>query len=79
LGRAHPIKVDFPRTILGSLAPLVERAAKMPKGSIKGILDSVKADSIGDAMPIRAILPRRPLPYRQAVEQALISSPASGI
>jgi len=79
VGRPHPIKIDFPRTILGSLAPLVERAAKMPKGSIKGILDSVKADSIGDAMPIRAILPRRPLPYRQAVERALISSPTSGI
>jgi len=77
LGRPHPFKIDFPRTILGSLAPLVERAAKMPKGSIKGILDSVKADSVGDPKPIRSILPRRPLPYRQAVERALISSPTS--
>ncbi len=78
LGRPHPIKIDLPRTIVGLLAPFVERTAKMPKGSIKGILDSVKTDSIGNAMPIRAILPRRPLPYRQAVKQALTSSPTSG-
>ncbi len=79
LGRPHPFKIDLPRAIVGSLAPLVERAAKMPKGSIKGILDSVKVDSIGDAMPIRAILSRRPLPYRKAVEQALTSAPTSRI
>jgi len=28
-------------------------------------------DAAGDSMPIRAILPRPPLPYRQAVEKAL--------
>ncbi len=79
LGRRHPMKIDLPSTILGSLAPLVERAAKMPKGSLKGIMDSVKTDSIGDPMPIRAILPRRPLPYREAVERAFISSRTAGM
>ena len=71
LGRRHPIKIDLPRAVMGTLAPLAERAAKMPKGAVKAFLDSVEADSVGDPEPIRAILPRLPVPYRQAVERAL--------
>jgi uncharacterized protein YbjT (DUF2867 family) len=79
LGRRHPTRIDLPRAILGTLAPLVERAAKLPKGAIKAILDSVETDSVGDPEPIRAILPRRPVPYRQAVEHALTTSRATGV
>ncbi len=71
LGRHHPIKIHVPRTLLGALAPVIERVSKLPKGSIKGLVDSMKADAIGDPTPIRTILPRKPLPYRQAVERAL--------
>ena len=71
LGRGHPLKLNVPRILLSTLAPLIERAAKLPKGAMKGFLDSLKTDAIGDPMPIRAILPRSPLPYRQAMEQAL--------
>ena len=74
LGRHHPIKIDVPRTLLRALAPLIERAGKLPKGSIKGVLDGLQTDLNGDPMPIRAILPRPPLPYRQAVERALSSA-----
>ena len=74
LGRRHPGKFHIPRTLLGALAPLIERMSKFPKGALKGFLDSMKADVIGDPMPIRTILPRPPLSYRQAVEGALISS-----
>ena len=74
LGRSHPGKFKLPRTLLGAFAPLIERMSKFPKGSIKGMLDSLKTDAIGDPMPIRTILPRSPLSYRQAVERALISS-----
>ena len=74
LGRRHPAKIDLPRPIMGTLAPLAERAAKMPKGAMKAVLDSFETDSVGDPKPIRAILPRRPLPYRQAVERALTVS-----
>ena len=71
LGRPHPRKIHFPRRLLGALAPLIERAGKLPKGALKGLLDGMTDDLIGDPTPIRAILPRPPLPYRQAVEQAI--------
>jgi hypothetical protein len=71
LGRLHPGKFHIPRTFLIAVAPLIERMSKFPRGSIKGLLDGVEIDLTGDPMPIRAILPRPPLPYRLAVEQAL--------
>lgn len=71
LGRPHPRKVHVPRRLLRSLAPLIERAGKLPNGAIKGLLDGMRDDLIGDPMPIRAILPRPLLPYRQAVERAI--------
>jgi uncharacterized protein YbjT (DUF2867 family) len=77
LGRPHPSKVHLPPALLGTLAPLIERLSKLPKGSMKGLVDSTKADAIGDPMPIRALLPRPPLPYRQAVERALTGSSAT--
>ena len=77
LGRKHPRKIHIPRAFLGALAPFIERRTKAPKGAIKGFLDGMKADMIGDPTPIRAILPRTPLPYRQAVERALTGSRAS--
>ncbi len=77
LGRHRPIKIDIPRTLLKALAPLIERAGKLPKGAIKGVLDGRGTDLDGDPMPIRTILPRPPLSYRQAVEQALTGSVSS--
>ncbi len=74
LGRHHPIKLDVPRTLLRAVAPLIERAGKLPKGSIKGVLDGIQTDLNGDPMPIRSILPRPPLSYRQAVQRALSGS-----
>ena len=72
LSRKHPLKIHLPGPILSALAPLIERMSKLPRGSIRGLLDGMKADAIGDPMPIRALLPRPPLPYRKAVEQALL-------
>jgi uncharacterized protein YbjT (DUF2867 family) len=71
LGRKHPLKLDFPRRLLQAVAPLIERAGKLSKGAIQGVLDGLEIDLDGDPMPIRAILPRPPLTYRQAVAQAL--------
>lgn len=74
LGRKHPTKISLPITLLRPFAPLIERMTKSPKGAIKGIFDSLKSDAVGDPTPIRKILPRPPLPYRQAVERALNQS-----
>ncbi len=71
LGRGHPIKLDAPVGLLRAFAPLIERTTKMPKGSIKGVLDTNMPDAIGNPMPIRAILPRTLLDYPRALKRAL--------
>ena len=71
LGRPHPFKIHVPQALLGALAPLFERLGKYPRGSIKGLMDGLDIDLDGDPLPIRAIVPRPPLSYRQAVERAL--------
>lgn len=70
LGRRPPIKLDLPRAILGALAATIERRAGLPKGAIKDLLAGGSAMD-GDPTPIRAVLPRAPMTYRQAVERAL--------
>lgn len=71
LGRRRPIKLQIPPALLGALAPVIERASKMPKGSFRGLVDSLDADMSGDPTPIRALLPRQLLTYRQAAERAM--------
>lgn len=71
LGRSHPRKVNLPRVFLSALAPLIERMGKLPNGAMKGLLDSLDGEAMGDPLSIRAILPRPLLSFRQAVERAL--------
>ncbi len=70
-GHRHPRKIHIPLSLLRLAAPLIERLAKSPKGSIKGALDGLGEDLIGDPSAIRKILPHQPLSYKQAVERAL--------
>lgn len=74
LGRPHPFKAHLPAGLLSVLAPLIERLAHMPRGAIRGLADGVDGDLTGDVRPIRALLPRPPMSYRQAVEAALAES-----
>lgn len=71
LGRRPPLKLKIPPALLGALAPAIERAGKLPKGAMKGLADSLEADASGDPRPIRALLPRALLSFRQAAKQAL--------
>ena len=71
VGHRHPKKIHISLALLRLAAPLIERIAKAPKGSIKGALDGLGEDLIGDPSAIRTLLPRKPLSYRQAVAQAL--------
>ncbi len=71
LGRQQPRKIHIPRPLLGALAPLVERLTKVPRGALSDFLGGAETDLIGDPAPIRALLPRTPLPYRQAVDHTL--------
>ncbi|MCF0055028.1 SDR family oxidoreductase [Dyadobacter sp. CY356] len=70
-GRPHPKKIHISLALLRLAAPLIERVSKAPKGAIKGALDSLGQDMIGDSSAIRALLGRRPLSYKQAVDLAL--------
>jgi uncharacterized protein YbjT (DUF2867 family) len=71
LSKKHPLKLHIPRPVTATLAPLIERMAKLPKGAMSGLIESMKDEATGDPTPIRQILPRPPLSYRDAVERAL--------
>ncbi len=71
LSRRPPVKFQIPRPLLSALAAPIERIGKLPRGALKGLLDSLKVDGVGDPLPIRALLPRPLLSFRQAAEQAL--------
>ncbi|TDO23798.1 SDR family oxidoreductase [Pedobacter duraquae] len=71
VGHAHPKKLHIPLGLLQFAAPLIERIAKSPKGAIKGALGGLGSDLVGDPSPIRKLLPRKPLTYKQAVARAL--------
>ena len=71
LGGRDPVKVQIPRALLGALAPLVERVSKLPLGAVKGFVDSLDTDAVGNPTPIRALLPRPLLSFRQAAKRAL--------
>jgi uncharacterized protein YbjT (DUF2867 family) len=71
LGKRAPWKLHVPIGILAFLAPVIERLARLPRGAIKGIADALGHDGIADPKPIRALLPRPPVPYREAVLRAL--------
>lgn len=71
LGRSHPFKVHIPLVILRVLAPFIERIAKMPKGAMKGIVNTINVDSVGDPSAIRALLPKKLLSYKEAVKKVL--------
>ncbi len=57
--------------LLSVIAPFVERTGRLPGGAMTGFVDSMKVDAVGDPMPIRAILPRPLLTFRQAAQRAL--------
>lgn len=74
LGRPHPLKFQWPLALLGASAPLIERLGKLSGGTIKGIVDGVQVEMVGDPQPLRMLLPRPLLPFPQAVKHALALS-----
>lgn len=71
MGRNNPKKIHIPIGLLSTMSPVIERIAKMPKGAMKGMIDGIQSDMIGDPAPIRAILAKKPLTNREAVAKAL--------
>lgn len=78
LGRPHPVKIHLPRRVIARLAPLLERAAKMPPGAIGGFVGAGSdTDMVGNAAPIRVLLDQPPVPFATAMAQALRDGAAS--
>ena len=71
LGRSHPYKFQLPLGLLGAFAPLIDRLGKLPQGAMKGIVDGVQVDMIGDPLPIRQLLTRPLLTFKAAVQRTL--------
>lgn len=71
LGRKSPIKLGIPLGSLAALATPIERIAKVPRGVIRGFIDSASSHNAGDPSPIRAVFPRSLLSFHKAAERAL--------
>lgn len=80
LGRSRPAKLRIPRVLLKAVGPMAGRVAGMPPGAFPGFVDALVADSIGDPGPIRSMLPRARLRFRDSVARALDAqkSPMAG-
>ena len=75
LGRRRPVKVHLPRRAIAAAAPLIERLAGMPRGAIGGFVGpGSDADMVGDATPIRHLLAKSPMTYREAMTSALATA-----
>ncbi|KIQ20162.1 hypothetical protein RT99_13865 [Flavobacterium sp. MEB061] len=71
LGRRHPSKIHIPFALLRFFSPLIQVISNSPKGAIKGVLDGLGADMVGNPSDIRQLLTRPALSYKQSVERAL--------
>lgn len=70
-GRKPPRNIPVPLGLLSALAPLIEGVTSVPKGVIRGFVDGMKSDSVGDPSAIRKLFPRPLLSFRQSVELAM--------
>ena len=80
LGRPHPVKIHLPRRLIARLAPLIERATKMPPGAIGGFVGAGSdTDMIGDPAPLRVLLDQPPEPFAAAMAHALRGATATSV
>ncbi len=70
LGRPTPLVIPVPLPLLRTLAPLVERRRRLPRGGIRSALDHLADDLTGDPTAIRTVLPRPLLTWEAAVRRA---------
>jgi nucleoside-diphosphate-sugar epimerase len=66
-----PIKIQIPEGVLNVFAPFLGKIAKFPQGAVRGFIDALEVDSIGDPLPIRTLLPRRLMSFREAAKRAM--------
>ena len=71
LGRKHPVKFHIPLSLLNAVASPIESMMKMPRGSMKAIVEGMKDDLVGDPAPIKELMPQPLLTFKQATEKFL--------
>jgi len=71
IGRPAPFKIHLPVFLLKPVASVVERAAKIPKGSFSDLVKGMQTDMVGDTRAIKAVIPFQPRSYENAVRKAL--------
>ncbi len=74
LGKKPPAKIHIPTGVIRTFANLIGRIGKMPAGAMKGMIDSVENEMIGDPAPLNKILSREMLNFRQSVQKALTNT-----
>jgi uncharacterized protein YbjT (DUF2867 family) len=68
-GRRPARTVFIPARVIRTVAPLVERAAHIPRGALRGFVgDGSQVDMVGDPSAVRSILRRADRPFREAIE-----------
>ncbi|MHB8958117.1 MAG: SDR family oxidoreductase [Candidatus Limnocylindrales bacterium] len=77
LGRRRPRKLHLPLAALRPVAGLLELAGGLPQGGLRAGLDHLGDDLVGDPGPIRQMLPRPLLAFREAADRAL-RAPGAG-
>ncbi len=70
-GHSHPPKFHLSLGLLEHTGPLIEHLMGLPRGAVAAGVQVAPTDLHGNPDPIRAALPRPPLSYREAVQQAL--------
>lgn len=73
IGRKPGLILFLPARLMRVLAPVVERAGKVPRGAISGFVgDGARQDMTGDPTALRTILGRSDRPFRQAIDGQLL-------
>jgi len=73
IGRKPGTILFFPAGVLRLLAPLLERATRVPRGAISGFFgEGPREDMVGDPTALRTILGRVDRSYRQSIEGQLL-------
>ena len=76
-GHTHPHKFHLSLDLVVHTASFIEHVAGLPKGAVAAVAQSMDTTLLGNPTPIRAVLPRPPLSYRETVQQALRAKMAS--
>jgi uncharacterized protein YbjT (DUF2867 family) len=72
LGKRSPMVLALPLPVVTSIAPILERVGRLPRGGLRTAIDHLADDLVGDTSAARALLPRNLLGWEDAVRVARV-------